>query len=207
MNTRQTNVIADLRGLLPARALDDREARATGELQATRLLSVLDQYEPPVDVSLICELPRVRVRVVPTLPDSGLTHWERGTWVIGINRNDSRTRRRFSLGHEFKHILDHTHIDELYLDEHGQSAPKQAELMCDHFAACLLMPRPWVKRLWAQGAHDAEELAARFNVSPAAMDRRLQELGLVPRRRRHTGPDTERTYFRRTGVVAAPLAT
>ena len=55
--------------------------------------------------------------------------------------------------------------------------------MCDYFAACLLMPRPWVKRLWAQGAQDAAVLAATFNVSPAAMNRRLQDLGLVEPRR------------------------
>ena len=64
-----------------------------------------------MDVGLIGELPRVRVRVESTLADSGLTHWNGGTWVIGVNRNDSRTRRRFTLAHEFKHILDHPFID------------------------------------------------------------------------------------------------
>ena len=49
------------------------------------------------------------------------------------------------------------------------------------------MPRPWVKRLWAQGVQDAAVLAATFNVSPAAMNRRLQDLGLVETRERWRG--------------------
>jgi Zn-dependent peptidase ImmA (M78 family) len=78
--------------------------------------------------------------------------------------------------------------------------------MCDVFAACLLMPRPWVKRLWAQGVQDLAVLAAVFNVSPAAMDRRLQELGLTePRGRWHNG--IGRRYFRKAPTPAAiPIA-
>lgn len=158
-----------------------------------------------MDVGLIGELPRVRVRVEATLADSGLTHWNGGTWVIGINRNDSRTRRRFTLAHEFKHILDHPFIDTIYPDEHGRPAAKQAELMCDYFAACLLMPRPWVKRLWAQGIQDAGVLAATFNVSLVAMNIRLQQLGLVePRGRWHDA--VARRYFRTAPATAVVLA-
>jgi Zn-dependent peptidase ImmA (M78 family) len=74
--------------------------------------------------------------------------------------------------------------------------------MCDYFAACLLMPRPWVKRLWTSGAQDAGQLAATFNVSPAAMDRRLQDLGLVEARRRWHRPAV-RQYFRTAPALAA----
>jgi Zn-dependent peptidase ImmA (M78 family) len=185
---------------MPARALQDHEARGIAERQATRWLGIYEVTQPPVDVGLICELPRVRVRVQPNLTDSGLTHWNGGVWVIGVNRDDSRTRRRFTLAHEFKHILDHPHIDLIYSDERGQPDARQAELMCDYFAACLLMPRPWVKRLWAQGVQDVAVLAATFNVSPAAMSRRLQELGLVASRSRWrtSSPGLAvPTYFRR----------
>lgn len=205
MNKHPSNIIVGLRALMPARTLEDHEARGIAERQATRFLELYEIREPAVDVGLICELPRVRVRVSPTLPESGLTHWERGTWVIGINRNDSPTRRRFTLAHEFKHILDHPFIDTIYPDEHGQPASKQAELMCDYFAACLLMPRPWVKRLWAQGTQDAAVLAATFAVSPAAMNVRLQQLGLVePHGRWHGG--VARRYFRKAPATAVVLA-
>jgi len=130
------------------------------------LLGILDQYEPPVDEGLIGELPRVEVRVVSNAAIgglSGLTHWDRtkAHWLIAINRDDSRTRPRFSLGHEFKHVLDRHHDEVLYPKRlYGDDAEKVAEQMCDFFAACFLAPRPWVKRLWAQGMQDAGELAA-----------------------------------------------
>ena len=206
MNKHPSNVIAELRALMPARALEDHEARGIAERQATRFLELYEIRQPAVDVGLICELPRVRVRVEPSLLDSGLTHWNRGMWVIGINRNDSPTRRRFTLAHEFKHILDHPFIDTIYPDEHGQPASKQAELMCDFFAACLLMPRPWVKRLWAQGMQDAAVLAATFNVSPAAMNVRLQQLGLAEPRGRWHGGVVARRYFRKAPAKAVVLA-
>jgi predicted transcriptional regulator len=206
MNEHPSSVIVALRRLMPARALQDQEARGVAERQASRFLEIFDITEPSVDVGLICELPRVRVRVEPTLVDSGLTHWHKGMWVIGVNRNDSQTRRRFTLAHEFKHILDHPVVDVIYGDERGQSDAKRAELMCDYFAACLLMPRLWVKRLWAQGMQEAAVLAATFNVSPAAMNVRLQELGLVePRNRWHRGGPA-RTYFRIAPAAAVRLA-
>lgn len=66
------------------------------------------------------------------------------------------------------------------------------------------MPRPWVKRLWAQGIQDAAVLAATFNVSPAAMDRRLQDLGLIETRKRFRSWTPEpKTYFRKGFVALA----
>jgi predicted transcriptional regulator len=199
MNKHPSSVIGALRELMPARELQDHEARSIAERQASRFLDIFELSEPSVDVGLICELPRVRVRVEGYLPSSGLTHWERGTWVIGVNRNDSQTRRRFTLAHEFKHILDHPHIDVLYGNGRDEQSAKRAELLCDYFAACLLMPRPWVKRLWAQGVQDPAVLAATFNASPAAMNVRLQQLGLVEPRGRWHGNDMSesvRRYFR-----------
>jgi Zn-dependent peptidase ImmA (M78 family) len=83
------------------------------------------------------------------------------------------------------------------------AADEAAERMCDYFAACLLMPRSWVKRLWAAGGtQETEALAATFVVSPAAMSRRLQELGLAPSRRERwrQGPWPP-AYFRKSAVT------
>jgi hypothetical protein len=130
-----------------------------------RLLVILEQREPPVSVGLIADLPRIEVRVVPNRDLaglSGMTQWlkPQSRWLIAVNRDDSQTRRRFTLGHEFKHILDNPFINVLYpKSEYAKlSAEDRAEQMCDYFAACLLMPRPWVKRLWAQGVQDAAVL-------------------------------------------------
>lgn len=211
MNQDPKTVLQRLRALTPARGLQHHEAQGVAERQALRLLTILEQREPPVDVGLIAELPRIEVRVVPNRDLaglSGMSQWlkEQSRWLIAVNRDDAKTRRRFTLGHEFKHIVDNPFINVLYpRDEYArQSAEDRAERMCDYFAACLLMPRPWVKRLWAQGVQDGAMLAATFNVSPAAMDRRLQDLGLVEARKRFRGWTSEpQTYFRRGFVALA----
>ncbi len=89
-----------------------------------------------------------------------------------------------------------------------ESAEERAERMCDYFSACVLMPRAWVKRAWTRGHQDTDALAAMFNVSPAAMDRRLQDLGLIESRQRWRKTIKEaiespsvRNYFR-AGAVA-----
>jgi Zn-dependent peptidase ImmA (M78 family) len=215
MNQDPKTVLQSLRALVPARGLQHHEAQGIAERQATRLLTILDQRDAPVDVGLIAELPRIEVRVVPNRDLaglSGMSQWlkPQSHWLIAVNRDDSQTRRRFTLGHEFKHIMDNPFINVLYPEsDYGkQSAEERAERMCDYFAACLLMPRPWVKRAWTRGNQNTEALAAIFNVSPAAMDRRLQDLGLIESRARWRnagasalGPESVRSYFR-SGVLA-----
>ncbi len=97
----------------------------------------------------------------------------RGTLVssIGINRNDSEGRRRFTLWHEFYHYL--VHKDE-WSFSCGPSDKHQRERECDIFAAHVLMPEEWLAEmrgpLW---------LAARkLGVSEKALTWRLQELRL-----------------------------
>lgn len=68
----------------------------------------------------------------------------------------------------------------LYVDRPGLSAAAQAEQAADYFAACLLMPRAWVKRAWSEGLQRLSELSQLFEVSPPAMARRLDHLGLRP---------------------------
>ena len=81
--------------------------------------------------------------------------------------------------HEFKHIVDHTTKDFLYHDRPANSAYEQAERVANYFAACLLMPKRVVKRLWFKGPQDIERLAEKLRVSPAALRYRLDQLGLT----------------------------
>ncbi|GAA5126135.1 ImmA/IrrE family metallo-endopeptidase [Haloechinothrix salitolerans] len=92
------------------------------------------------------------------------------------------TRRRFTLSHEFKHVLDHPFIKVIYNDlgKNAAERERQIEQLCDYFAGCLLMPRNWLKRAWSNGVQDQAALAAMFNVSEAAMAVRLQQIGLGP---------------------------
>lgn len=177
-------VIRAVRALTPARALTDSEARSVAERQAGRLRALLDLTDPIVDLEPIAGLPRIEVRTVPGLPVSGFSEWSRSRWLIAINGDDHWTRRRFTLAHEFKHVLDHPFIGLLYPGADRQPDQAQAERICDFFGGCLLMPRADLKRLWGTGHQRVEDLAAHFGVSRAAMGLRLHQLGLTSGRDR-----------------------
>jgi Zn-dependent peptidase ImmA (M78 family) len=206
----QTSIIRQLRALMPSRPLELHEAGSVAERQATLLLELLGQREPAVDVGLIAELPRIEVKVEPSLSlggVSGFAQWIRGRWLIVVNRDESGTRRRFTLSHELKHVLDHPFIKEIYSDfgSNGEEQGRVAEQICDYFAACLLIPRNWLKRAWASGIQSPTALAAKFNVSEAAMTIRLRELRLIEPRTRHIKlrglSRPVRSYFRKAPVM------
>jgi Zn-dependent peptidase ImmA (M78 family) len=180
------SVLAELRALMPNRPLRFAEAQRLAELQANRLLRLTDSTSAPVADAVITELPRIEVKWVGSLIGSGATSWSRGMWRIRLNGAEPATRQRFTLAHEFKHILDAAYEDSIYRHlPAGPARDRHIEGICDHFAACLLMPKAWVKSLWCRGVQDLSGLAWRFAVSQAAMLIRLQNLGLVDRLPRH----------------------
>src|SRR5215212_733601 len=175
---RERAVLAILRAKAPRRALDLREAAQVAEWQATALLELAALTEPPTPASLIAQLPRVLVQSDVDLPVSGCTSWQSGRWLIILNAAEPLVRQRFSLAHEFKHVIDHRFRHELYVDRPGLSAEVQAERAADYFAACLLMPKRWLYRAWTDGHQRISELSRMFSVSPQAMAHRLEHLGL-----------------------------
>ena len=174
------SVIADLRAVCPHRPLTFSEGLRVAELQANRLLEAAEIREPAVPDSVVTDLPRVTVERVGRIPVSGSVHWAKGLWVISLNRHEPVARRRFSLFHEAKHVLDAPFGDVLYPSWRGLSGEERAEQVANHFAACLLMPKAWVRRAYFNhGPTSVPRLAAQFEVSQAAMRYRLESLGLV----------------------------
>ena len=174
-------IITNLRDLVPLRPLTQVESFRIAELQAHRLVVLGKVAGPPVPDEVIAMLPRMQVERVALGDTAGATQWSHGRWLILLNSNEAATRQRFSLAHEFKHILDNPFISVLYPGLSGQSSAQRAELICDHFAACLLMPRAWVKHAYCdEGIQDVRRLAQRFAVSPKAMRYRLNLIGLGP---------------------------
>lgn len=219
MNELPQPIVRQLRSLMPLRPLEEHEARGIAERQAMKLLQLLDQHEPAVDVGLISELPKIEVKVDSALNGTkvlGFSQWSRGRWLIVIKEDDSMTRRRFTLAHEFKHVLDHPYIGVIY-SKLGQSDKERDELtekICDYFAACLLMPRNWIKRAWVSGIQNPALLAKKFKVSELAMNIRLKELGLIEVKHRSISlPNLSRSvrnYFRTaptTQTKACPATT
>jgi len=132
-----------------------------------------------------------------TMPFSGSSTWVKGRWVIELNADEAYVRNRWTLAHELKHILDHPFIDRLYPDLVRFDSGQRAERAADVFAACLLMPRPMLKRFWGNGFQDVAVLADLFSVSRQAMTYRLQNLGLAEPAPRH------RPYHRSLALKAA----
>ena len=174
-----TSTITAARDMMPIRPLSYAEALRTAELQATKVLEVSGLSAPPFPEKLISGLPRVQVERIIPAPASGATQWSRGRWLILLNGAERPARQRFSLAHEFKHVLDNPFISVLYPRIGDLSSAERAEQVCDYFAACLLMPRMWVKRSWVSGIQEPRALARQFDVSLQAMKVRLLQTGLT----------------------------
>lgn len=122
------------------------------------------------------------------VPETFAAHWNGRYWVITLSADEHPLRQRFSLAHEFKHVIDHTTTVFLYANRPYMSAYEQAERVADYFAACLLMPKRVVTRLWCQGHQNTAMLARMLQVSEPALRYRLDQLGLTERPRRCLQP-------------------
>ncbi|ACV80916.1 ImmA/IrrE family metallo-endopeptidase [Nakamurella multipartita] len=177
--TMVPSVLTSLRALTPQRPASFTEALRVAEQQAARLLGRFDIRQWPVPETILLELPRIQVEQRFDLPTSGCSFWEsdRRTWVIQVNGNEPSTRQRFTLLHEYKHIVDHGRVELLY--GAGQEALVRAEHAADYFAGCALIPRGLLKRAWGERLQQVAALAAAFDVSLQAINVRLAQSGLT----------------------------
>lgn len=189
------SVLTQLRDLVPLRPLTQGEAMRVAELQANRLLELMNIGEGPTPEGVISGQPHVRVERMAPIPVSGSAHWVRPHWIIVVNGAEPPVRQRFSLAHEYKHILDHGRSEYLYPRTSLRSHEERVETACDYFAGCLLMPRQWLKRDWGNGIQDLRTLSRRYGVSQMAMRVRLLQIGLVEPARRC------QTYYRHQNVA------
>ncbi len=105
-------------------------------------------------------------------------------FVIGVNTRCSITHQRFTIAHEIGHIvLGHPQqsgpiffstIENYYLDGHPN------EIDANTFAAELLMPTMHIKRIVFESClRDVGSLCRLYQVSKAAMEIKLREIGLT----------------------------
>lgn len=175
------SVLKSLRSLMPHRVLSYSESKQRAELQANRLLSLHGVSRGPVPIEIVSELPRLRVEQSYDLPVSGSAHWDGGSWVLTVNAAEFSLRQRFSVMHEFKHVLDHPTRHLTHGDSRARfTSDRMSEKVADYFAACVLMPKAWVKTaFYNDRVQSIEALADLFQVSPMAMSFRLSQLGLA----------------------------
>lgn len=113
---------------------------------------------------------------------SGAIKYDKGTkkFAILLNKNDARTRQRFTLSHELGHFFLHKEIlmsDEIHIDTMFRM-PDEKEKEVDYFAGALLMNKTLVEKMYQENKSIAE-LAELFDVSVSAMTVRLDVLGLL----------------------------
>lgn len=181
-----TSVLATLRSLMPSRRLGLSEALRIADLQADRLLQLRQVTDVPIPIEVVTELPRIAVYYDDSMPlhaASGSSCWDndRKTWVISVNPDEPRTRQRFTLMHEYKHIVDHYHPGlggRLPTTFYGLDP---VEYVAEYFAGCVLMPKRWIKAAYYDGIQRVADLAELFDVSVRAMEVRLIQLGIVAR--------------------------
>ncbi len=142
---------------------------------------VLDAYWPqtplPVDPFKIASSMGIEVRTAWLEDDvSGVIFQEDGIPTIHVNILEPHVRQRFTCAHEIGHYYLHERNGDQeygYVDRRDQIASlgiNADERYANRFGAALLMPAAYVKK-WRH--YDANQLAAVFQVSLAAMKNRL----------------------------------
>lgn len=198
-----TAIITELRALAPMRSLTYGESIQVARMQAARLRKLVEANEAEMNLIWLVEQKAVPVHFAPShelREDSGLT-----TDLIDnklqmfINQNEPAVRQRFTLLHEFKHVLDFKDAKTLHAmlgtgDEHRKG--QMIEWIANEFAGQALMPVHLVKRIWFM-TQDLSLAASLFNVSREAMQTRLQRLNLIGNK-----VQQPRGYFRSVGQVA-----
>jgi Zn-dependent peptidase ImmA (M78 family) len=175
-STPSPSVLASLRAVIPQRHLNFLEALRIAELQAAKLSHLISD-ERGILEHHIAGLPRITV-VHEDLPVSGMSYWNGQEWVIALAGGDSTARQRFTLLHEFKHIIDHGSVARLYSDDKVRTVNQQAETAADYFAGCALVSKQSLKSAWGSGIQKVTDLAAHFGVSEPAIRVRLAQTGL-----------------------------
>jgi Zn-dependent peptidase ImmA (M78 family) len=125
---------------------------------------------------------------------SGMLLREEDRIVVGVNEKHAPTRQRFTIAHEFGHLVLHRGrplvVDQGRInlrDRRSSLATDIEEIEANSFAAELLMPATAVLREFRiqadQGGQDLagikRDLAQVFAVSDQAMEYRLANLGLL----------------------------
>jgi hypothetical protein len=199
INQPEGSMLASLRALAPSRPISLDEALRLAERQATRLLERCGKDVVPVPTSLVTDQPRVTVEHDPDLPihaASGCSDCDgrHRTWVISLNPTEPRRRQRFTVLHEYKHIIDHPNPG-IRPARYTYLRPA-AEIVADYFAGCVLIPKRLLAAAYYDGIQSLPDLAQLFDVSQEAIQVRLTQIGLAK-------PLLANRHLRNTPVRAA----
>lgn len=149
-----------------------------------------DMYKVPVDVIKIANANDIKVyEGILNKKISGAIRYDKDEekFAILVNKNNVKTRQRFTIAHELGHYFLHKeflkseeiHVDIMYRSaEKSDEEDKKREREVDYFAGSLLMNRTLLTRLYKEN-NSIQSLADIFNVSVSAMTVRLDILELL----------------------------
>lgn len=158
-----------------------------------------DELIVPIDIESIIINEGVRIREDGSLGVGiiGQITFDGDIAVISINpsENTYRSRRRFTLAHEFGHYVLHSKDDKREFIDASEtmfrSGTNDFEVEANHFAASILMPKniliseaiTIVEEFEKSGGYTKDEfirrLALKFNVSMQSMRYRLDNLDIL----------------------------
>lgn len=119
---------------------------------------------------------RIELQPVPLKAHHGGLWLTGDEWLIQYNIRESLGANRYTIFHEAYHIL--CHRTDPAFRRIGQGHRPFDEVVADYFAACILMPKKWVREQWPR-VHSIPKMALIFRVSESAMRMRLTQLGLL----------------------------
>lgn len=156
----------------PSGIINKTQSYINVENDANLILKQVGIYHPPVPIKIIQKIfNEITLDVLEFHEDAfGFSYPSDGVWHILVNDHLPSSARRFTVFHEFYHILN-DQIDFSRSSTEGQFEEQKA----NYFASCILMPARWIRIYWDK-YHDPDLIAKIFMVSRAAVNIRLEGL-------------------------------
>lgn len=155
---------------------------------------ILERYlsEYPVKLGQLANALGVSIKIASMNTGvSGQIMREDGHYLIRVNRHEARERQRFTIAHELAHFFLHKSVIDSSPDGikdnvlYRSGAPERIEFEANRLAADIVMPMHLVEKVLREEFDGVvteatiESLAARFQVSKAAMEIRLSTFAEV----------------------------
>lgn len=146
------------------------------ELEAAKALRTAGIGGPPTSPDLVAARHSIDIRRGVHVPGKLLAHWDPAHGEIRVAEGLEPRLERFPICHELGHaILGHGAACDGYGEPSAEDFPlEEADTGIDYereatyFAACLLVPRDWLKRDIAAG-RGLTELMARYDAARSTL--------------------------------------
>lgn len=168
----------------------DGKGKGSPDGLVTAILAIERELPIPVPIEELCaqlDISEIAELETDAFEGSLITNTTRSSGIILINKNRSRQRQRFSIGHELGHFLIPTHMpspegrfpctrdDMLRLGAKEVDRRARMEVEANRFASLILIPPPALRNDLRNFAHAdlkyVVSLAQRYDVSKEAMAR------------------------------------